>query len=207
MKRGDSFFFYKFVKVTGIYPAILVLRPKKIYMEGKTSLKGPCLVVANHSSMLDPTYIMCAIPSRCPVFVATSELFRTRIGKWFFTHVHCIEVNKENFSMSTFHGVRDNLDAGHMVVIFPEGAVHQGDQRVDQFKDGAAMMALRCKAPIIPIYVRPREHWYQRTMVAVGPRISAEGNLNMETIRSISKQLYETEVRLKDFCESAVNGG
>ena len=199
-ERTDSFLFYNFVKVTGVYPGFLFFRPKKIYMEGKTSLKGPCLVVANHNSMGDPIFIMCAIPSRSPVFVTSSDLFRTKLGRWFFTHVHCIEVNKENFSMSTFHGVRDNLSKGRMVVIFPEGGLQEGHQ-VNPFKDGAAMMALRCKAPIIPIYVKQRRHWYERLTIAIGKRIEAEGELGMDTIRNISKQLYETEVRLKEFCE------
>ncbi|MBR2282199.1 MAG: 1-acyl-sn-glycerol-3-phosphate acyltransferase [Spirochaetales bacterium] len=204
MKSGhaDSFFFYNFVKVTGVYPGFLFFRPKRLHMEGKTSLKGPCLVVANHNSMSDPIYIMCSIPSRSPVFVASSDLFRTRLGRWFFTHVHCIEVNKENFSMSTFHGVRDNLEKGRMVVIFPEGGL-QDKQQVNPFKDGAAMMAMRCKVPIIPIYVKPRKHWYERITIAIGRRIEAQGQLNMETVRSISKELYEAEVRLKGFCEKS----
>ncbi len=203
MRKGqvNNFFFYNFVKVTGVYPGFLFFRPRKLYMEGKTSLKGPCLVIANHNSVSDPIFIMCAIPSRSPVFVASTDLFRTRLGRWFFTHVHCIEVDKENFSMSTFHGVKRNLEQGHMVVIFPEGGLQEGRQ-VKAFKDGAAMMALRCKAPIIPMYVRPRKHWYERLTVAIGRRIEAQGNLSMDTVRNISKELYETEVRLKEFCEN-----
>ncbi len=102
--------------------------------------------------------------------------------------------------MSTFHGVKSNLEQGHMVVIFPEGGL-QDKQQVNPFKDGAAMMALRCKAPIIPMYVRPRKHWYERVRVAIGRRIEAQGPLTMSTVKDISRELYETEVRLKDFCE------
>ena len=38
-------------------------------------------------------------------------------------------------------------------------------------KSGAVLMALQSKTPIIPIYIKKREHWYSKTYVVIGDAI------------------------------------
>ncbi len=203
--RHRNFLFYDFVKVTGIIPAFLYLLPKIRYPWGKPSVKGPVLVVCNHSSLWDPVVLLCTFISRRPVFVATTELFSSKLSRWFFENVHCIEVNKKNFSVSTFHKVKSELQNKMMVGVFPEGRVHEGPQQLDEFKGGVVMMAVQGKSDIIPVYVKQRKHWPQRTEIFVGTRIEKpdfNGIPSMSEIEEFSEKLYETECRLKNICEN-----
>lgn len=204
-KPDKNFFFYDFVKVTGILPAFLYLLPRFHYPWGRPSVKGPVLVISNHSSLWDPVILLCTFVSRRPVFLATADLFSSRLSRWFFEHVHCIEINKEDFSISTFHKVTSELRNGSMVGVFPEGRVHEGSDILEQFKGGVVMMALHGKSDIIPVYVKQRKHWPQRTEIFIGNRIDNpcfEGIPAMTDINAFSDKLYEIECNLKNICDN-----
>lgn len=206
-KKHKNFLFYDFVKITGILPAMAYLLPKVHYPMGKPSVKGPTLVICNHSSFWDPVILLCTFWSRRPIFVATAELFSSKISRWFFEHVHCIEINKQDVSISTFHKVRKELRNGAMVGIFPEGRVHERIDTVDPFKGGAVMMSIQGKADIIPVYVRHRNHWPQRTEVFVGERIWVNSETSIPSIaniENISEELYRIESDLKDICDKGI---
>ncbi len=206
-KKYRNLFFYDFVKVTGILPAWGYLLPRVHYPMGKPSVKGSTLVICNHSSFWDPVILLCTFWTRRPAFVATTELFSGKLSRWFFEHVKCIEINKEDVSISTFHKVKKELREGGMVGIFPEGRVHTGVDVVDPFKGGAVMMAVQGKADIIPVYVKHRKHWPQRTDVFVGGRIrvSSESAVpSITEIENVSEKLYKIESNLKDICERGV---
>ncbi len=203
--KHKSFFFYDFVKVTGMLPAFLYLLPRIHYPWGKPSVKGSVLVICNHSSLWDPVILLFTFLSRRPIFVATTDLFSSKLSRWFFEHVHCIEINKENFSISTFHKVRTELIDGSMVGVFPEGRVHEGIDKLDNFKGGAVMMAVQGKSDIIPVYVKQRDHWPQRTEIFVGNRIANPGFESipaMADIETFSNKLYGIECDLKNCCDN-----
>ena len=161
---------YDFVKVTGALPIVLWLRTKVIYPFGKVKIPRAVLVSANHRSLFDPVIVHTVFPARRLNCLATKDLYNTKIKAWFFEKMHCIQVDKENFSMASFHAVVDRLSEGKTVVIFPEGQLnHEKVQdSVLTFKSGAVLMASKAKAPILPIYIEPRTRWYKRQRVAVG---------------------------------------
>ena len=60
-------------------------------------------------------------------------------------------------------------------------------------------MAIKGKVPIVPIYIEKREKWYKRQVVVVGEPIQIpEGNLNINQIDEISKNLRKKEESLKE---------
>lgn len=206
-KKHKNFFFYDFVKITGILPALVYLLPKVHYPMGKPSTKGSTLIICNHSSFWDPVILLCTFLTRRPIFVATSELFGSKLARWFFEHVHCIEINKQDIAISTFHKIKRELKNGAMVGIFPEGRVHVKVDTIDPFKGGAVMMSIQGKADIIPVYVKHRDHWPQRTEIFVGKRIQVNSETDIpsvEKIESISENLHKIESNLKEFCDKGV---
>lgn len=200
-------FWYDFVKVTGALPTLLWMRPKIYYPFGKPSKKGAFLVISNHPTFLDPIIVHLAFPWRRMHSLATKDLFNTNTKVFFFSKVHCIIVDKENFSVSSFRQVVDCLDGGKVVVIFPEGRVHvDSPQEVLAFKSGAVMMAHRAGAPIIPMYIVKKTKWYQRQRIVMGQAIDVAGMLgrfpSVEQLNQVSDLLRENEVKLKEYFES-----
>ena len=204
-KRPVGNFWYDFVKVTGLIPGLIWIRPKVIRIGGKCP-RGGILISSNHPTFLDPIILLASIRERRLHSLATTDLFTTKLKAFMFTRMHCISVDKNNFSMTTFHEVVDRLKDGKAVVIFPEGHVNRGGgQEINPFKSGAILMAHRASAPILPVYIVRREKWYHRQYVIVGEPFdvrSAVGMIpSMEQVEKVSEQLREKEMELKKFYE------
>jgi len=59
------------------------------------------------------------------------------------------------------------LKSGEKVLLFPEGTRHKDGEAGDA-KTGAAMLAVRTGAPIVPVYVPAKKRWFRRTPVVIG---------------------------------------
>lgn len=202
------YFPYDFVKVTGALPAIIYLRLKKHYLNGKKQkglFKGPAIIVCNHATYIDPIIVMVATWNRRTSFVATEDLFGTKIRSFFFSAIRCIKINKQNVSMQTFKNVQDVINHGHLVGIFPEGHIQTKDSN-DHYKSGAVMFATLCDVPIIQIYIHKNEHWWQRQHVVISDKINVKELINskiptVEEIEEVTKFLENQELELKKIIE------
>jgi 1-acyl-sn-glycerol-3-phosphate acyltransferase len=204
-KRLFAYFWYDFVKVTGIIPGLIWIRPKVIRV-GQKCPKGGVLISSNHPTFLDPITILTAFPWRRPHCLVTKDLYKNRLMTFLLKRMHCIQVDKDNFSMASFHETVDCLKDGRAVVIFPEGQVNRGDGReVQAFKSGAILMAHRANAPILPVYIVKREKWYRTQRVVVGEPFDVKAAVGpiptMEQMERVTGQLREKELELKRFYE------
>ena len=204
-KRPVGNFWYDFVKITGLLPGLLMIRPKVIRTAGKCP-RGGVIISSNHPTFLDPIILLASIRERRLHSLATTDLFSNKLKTFMFTQMHCIPVDKNNFSMTTFHEVVDRLKAGKAVVIFPEGQVNRGGGReINAFKSGAILMAHRASTPILPVYIVRREKWYRRQYVVVGEPFDVRAAVGMiptmEQVERVCDQLREQELALKRFYE------
>ena len=210
-KKKYDYLVYDFVKVTGFLPTLVFLRPKTICIgETKsTKIRGGALLSSNHLSYLDPVIIHTAFWRRRIHCIATKEIYAAKAMNWFFQKMHCIKVDRENFSMSTFHGVREGLNDERLVLIFPEGQVNHEEGTVLAFKSGAILMAHQCNKPIIPVYIVKRNKWYERQKVMVGDPIDVRalcGKMpTMAQLNAASDILRQKEVELMEKYEELYN--
>ena len=215
-KKHITNFYYDFVKVTAFLPIMFYLRPKNICVGEKkpTKIKGAALISCNHLSFFDPVILHGAFWRRRLHILATKDLYNTKVKRWFFTRMHCIEVDKENFSMRSLHSVCDNLKEGKVVTIFPEGGVNrQNANEMLTFKSGAALMAFQANSPIIPAYIIPRKHWYHRQIVLVGDPVNIREvcgeRPSIAALNKASEYLREKEMELMEhynqLCEQKKN--
>ncbi len=200
-------FWYDFVKFTGAIPVLLWLRPK-IYRPYKTKIpKGALLISANHKSLTDPVTVHVAFPWRRLHCLATKDLYNTKLKATFFNKMHCIMVDKENFSLSSFHDTVSALEEGGAVVIFPEGQLNRAkDDSILAFKSGAALMAHKAGAPILPLYIAKREKWYQRQRIVIGEPVFVREETGalptMEQLNTATELLRQKELALREYFES-----
>ena len=59
------------------------------------------------------------------------------------------------------------LKGGEKVLLFPEGTRIK-DGGAGEAKTGAAMLAVRCGVPILPVYISEKKKWFGRTPVIIG---------------------------------------
>jgi len=107
---------------------------------------GPMVVAPNHESVLDGIVLGAAI-SRELRFLAKAELWRSRLLAWVLDGLGAIRIERGRGDQLALMRVRQSLDAGQAVAIFPQGAIH-GDR---PWHRGAARMALVTGAPLVPI--------------------------------------------------------
>ena len=164
---------YDFIKVTAALPGLIWLRPRWIYAapEAREYLRGGALVIANHVGFLDPVYLMYAIWYRRHRFVCGKEFFESK-ARWFFRAFRCIPIDRENFGLDSLRLIADELRAGSVVTMFPEGHISaEGGEEIAAFKPGMVLMALQGRAPVVPVYFQPRKHWYSRLRVVIGQKL------------------------------------
>ena len=98
--------------------------------------------------------------------------------------------------MESFRNIVAHLNAGELVSMFPEGHVNDGSDRMDVFKSGVVLMAVRSRTPIIPIYLKPRKHWHNRCVFAVGEAVDVNLPGQKQTFSQIDA--FAEELRDKE---------
>lgn len=144
---------------------------------------GPLLIVSNHVSDLDPLIIGATLRRRVH-FMAKAELFRPPLLRWWITACGAFPVRRGEPDRQAFRTARAILERGGALVMFPEGTrgSHLHDLRLPE--PGAAFLALRTGASILPIAILGTDvvfpkgaHRFSRGTIRmrVGPPINVDG--------------------------------
>lgn len=116
--------------------------------------RGPAVVVAPHRSWLDPACVGGAFPR--PVrFLIMESVYRRRWARWFYRGMASIPVRLDGGppNVTALRGALRALRHGEVIGVFPEGRVAP-EGRVGTLQPGAAMLAVRGRAPVIPVMIR-----------------------------------------------------
>ncbi|MBQ7223934.1 MAG: 1-acyl-sn-glycerol-3-phosphate acyltransferase [Clostridia bacterium] len=204
-KRKQSNLFYDFVKVTGAIPALLWMRPKVI-VKGSTKpqkTKGGVLICSNHYGLSDPVMLLCVFWRRRLNSLMAKEMFANKLLTFFFTHVHCIPVDRDNFGVGTFRTVCERLNEEKAVLIFPEGKINDSQEALLGFKTGAIRMAYRTGKPIVPVcLIKPTSKWRRRVAVlgdAIDVRALCGEKPTPDDYRRASEYLHQKELELLEY--------
>ena len=205
-----KYILFDFIRITAI-PSFLWFRPKCLYLndKAKKKIRGGALLISNHVGFYDPLYLMIILWYRRHHFIATTELFHSKLKRFIFTKIFkCIEIDRTNFSIATFRNIVDHLKNGELVSMFPEGHVNLEAEGIKAFKSGMVMMALKSGVPIIPVYLQRKKHIYSRLVLGVGEPINIDDfktgeKFSLEDINKASLYLYEQEKKLEELVEGA----
>ena len=132
-------------------PALWLRHRPRITGREHVPKHGPVLLASNHLASLDTILIPSFAPRRVQ-FLAKESLFRSRLGKWFFTSIGAIPVHREASSAAqgALDAGRKVLGAGSVFAVFPEGS-RSRDGRLYRGRSGAAWLALETGATVVPI--------------------------------------------------------
>lgn len=129
----------------------------RLKIEGLENLpqKTNFIVVANHSSLLDPLVIMAAIPRRIH-WLALKDLYRVYVLGWLIKRVKAIPTGGS--SEKLIHLLMKNKNVG----IFPEGGISR-DGTLKEFRKGAALLAMKTGRPVVPCAILGTFQAFPRT--------------------------------------------
>ncbi len=198
--------FYWFVKGV-FYPFVrLYLRMTR---EGLEHLprRGPVIVVANHSSYVDPIVLGSASP-RSIHFVVLQSMFDMLLLRWFYWGMGTIPVRLEGQDSRGIKRAIRCLSRGRALGIFPEGT-RSADGRIGSPRPGAAMIAALSGAPVVPAFIEGAHRVLPvggrfpkpvRVHVRFGPPLRFErrhGRQGREALAGFSEAVVEAVRRLE----------
>jgi 1-acyl-sn-glycerol-3-phosphate acyltransferase len=152
--------------------------------------RGVCLFAANHTSSADAPAIVGAIPRRIAVLLKAS-LFQWPIVGQAFRSVHFIPVNRSNreSAIASVEKATEALKAGQSFLIYPEGT-RSPDGRLQEFKKGAVVMAIKAGVPIVPMICSGAHRVMEKRSLVIHP-----GEIVVEFLEAIDASQYSFEER------------
>jgi len=133
----------------------------KVLNEEKLPKSGQFLLVSNHKSVLDPVVIELAL-QKSDIFghwIAKKELYNSFFFGLFTRNAGTILLDRESKQMGHFFAdIKEVVKKGDSIFIFPEGTRNKTKNSLLEFQDGAQLIALKNRLPILPLYIKTDAH-------------------------------------------------
>ncbi len=128
---------------------------------------GPAILVGNHRSYFDVFAVSLTVgkTSRTVRFLGKKEVFDAPVIGQFAAALGGIRVDRGTGSDAPLEAAEAALEAGEMVAIMPQGTIPRGRAFFDpvlQGRWGAARLAVRTGAPVIPVGIWGTEKVWPR---------------------------------------------
>lgn len=191
-------------KVTGYVPGWLFFKPRIRLAEGaKRRLPKNCILVSNHTSLLDFALYLFVFPGRTLRFPMAEVLFRN--GKFMSFLMYAlggIRVDRDGKDFGFVSECLEVLDNGGSLGIFPQGRLPLNGQ-IFPFTVSTAFIATHTDAPIIPVYTDGNYGITKRANVVIGAPIHIADHLQPglsqdAQLQQLTKMLEETVFGLKE---------
>ena len=113
--------------------------------------EGPVVIAANHLSLLDPP-VLGAAATRKVHFMAKSELFKPAWFGALIRKLGAFPVRRGAMDRDAIKTGLTILKENKVLAVFPEGTRSKTGE-LGRAGGGAFMMAVKCKAKIVPVYI------------------------------------------------------
>ena len=186
---------YHLFKWSVVSPMLHVYFRGRIYGAENVPQQGPLVVVSNHASDFDPP-ILSSCMKRPVAFMAKEELFEIPILKKAILLYGAYPVKRGMADRSAIRSALSYLEQGWATGVFLQGT-RTADGRITEPKLGAALIAAKAKAPLLPVSLwgtsqisrkgSPVPHSVPLT-VRIGEVIDAPGSSDREELEAITQR-------------------
>lgn len=144
-----SLILYHLFKWSVVSPMLHFYFQGKVYGTQNVPPQGRLIVVANHASDFDPPIVSCCV--RRPVsYMAKEELFQVPVLSQAIRLYGAYPVKRGSADRSAIRSALAQLEAGWAVGVFLQGT-RTADARIPDPKLGAALLAAKSQAPLLPV--------------------------------------------------------
>lgn len=172
---------------------------------------GPAILIANHTCGIDHLVLQSGC-DRILGFIIAREYYDWNLIHWFCKLVGCIPVNRDGRDLAATRAALRALEEGRVVPIFPEGQITASSGReLGPMRPGAAYLAVRSGAPVIPAYITGTPETNQigpslttrsHAFVRFGPPIdlsdfSPDQSGNKEVLAAVCDRFFNALVALR----------
>lgn len=129
---------------------------------------GACIFCPNHTSLADPPMVCFAVTRKYHVHImAKKSLMELPILGRIFDAIGTFGVDRGNNDINAIKSALRVLKDGRKLLMFPEGT-RVGENEEGDAKTGAAMLAMKTGAPLVPIFMTRKKRLFRRSTVIIG---------------------------------------
>ena len=162
---------------------------------------GPVILAPVHRSFMD-FFVVAEVTKRKIFYMTKEEMWKSPLLGSFLDSVGAFPVHRDGADRLALERAQDVLERGDVVILFPEGTRRAGPV-IQDLHEGAAFLAARTGAPIVPIGIggtaaaMPKGSKFVRPVkvhIVVGPPIaaperSARGRVPRTQVHALTEQL------------------
>lgn len=152
----ESWILYHLLKWSVITPMLHTYFRVRIYGAENVPQQGPLIVVSNHASDYDPP-ILSVCMRRPLAYMAKEELFKIPVLKQAISLYGAYPVKRGASDRAAIRSALSSLENGWAAGIFLDGTRTPGG-KITEPKLGAALIAAKARAPLIPVSLWGTEH-------------------------------------------------
>jgi len=142
---------YRAISYLLVFPVFRLLFRGRTAGNANVPQEGALVVVANHGSHLDPPLLGHAL-GRPVAFMAKAELFKVPLLGPIIRACGAYPVSRGASDREAIRTATDRLEDGWATGVFLDGT-RQDDGRVNTPQPGAALLAARAGAPLLPVAI------------------------------------------------------
>ena len=152
--------------------------------------KGTVIFAANHTSAADAPAVVGAIPRRIAILLKRSLFAYPIVGQAFHL-AQFIPVDRFNrdSAITSLEQATEAIKSGQSFLIYPEGT-RSPDGRLQEFKKGTAVMAIKAGVPLVPIACSNAHRIMRKREMKIYP-----GEILVEFLPPIDSSQYTFEQR------------
>lgn len=184
---------YHAFKWSVVSPVLHVYLRGRVYGAEQVPQEGPLVVVSNHASDFDPPILSCCM-GRPVAFMAKEELFRIPVLKQGIELYGAYPVKRGSADRSAIRSALNCLLEGWAVGLFLQGT-RTADARIPEPKLGAALIAAKAKAPLLPVSLWGTEGIFKKgspvprpvpVTVRIGQVIDAPSSTDRDELQAVT---------------------
>lgn len=156
---------------------------------------GPVILASNHLSNFDPPTVGIKVPRKVH-YMAKAELFDTPVLGTIIRNLGAFPVKRGGVSKDSIRAAITLLKEGGVMGIFPEGT---RNSQSEAGKKGAAMIALRSGATVIPVKVTGTYKIFRKMNVTYGKPVDLSAfidNPSSDVLEQVTAEIMRAIRRL-----------
>ena len=120
--------------------------------------RGPLILMMNHITILEIPLIYSRLQPRPVHGLVLADHWKKPLIAWGLNACGSIPLQRGEGNLASINKALDTLASGEIILIMPEGT-RSGDGQLQHARPGVVLLALKSKAPILPIVTHGGEHY------------------------------------------------
>jgi len=157
--------------------------------------EGGIIFCGNHRSNHDAPLVFFS-QKRKLSFMAKDSLFSFKPFGWFLKKFGVFPIKRGAGDIGAVKKAIEIVETGNALVMFPEGTRNRTEEPVLEFKNGAALIAKKGNALLVPFAISGKYRWFSKKTVTFGTPINLKEYGEKPDLKQVTEDLQNAVVKM-----------